>query len=353
MDSLTHNKDRLTHFLLAVIAVVAVGLVLKFSKPVILPLLIAWLLSFVFGAAVDRMARYRIPRTLTIFLMLVTLFGVGYVGSVFLTSQVSSIARALPRYQERFVLIVGDILTRFDIAASPLADVNWRRALEGFLVSISGSLLSILINLVLVLAFMVFILMGQPRLGAKITHAFPGELAQRIVGTKDFVSSQITRYLSAQFLISLATGILVWLALTLLEIDFALTWGALAFFLNFVPTIGSIVASVPPILLAFIQFYPNILHGVLTLVALILIQNIIGTVISPKVLGDRLDLSPIVVLGSLLFWGLLWGVVGALLSVVLASAIKIVCDQIDLLRPVGVMMGSGKKFKSEIQVGKP
>ena len=107
--------------------------------------------------------------------------------------------------------------------------------------------------------------------------------------------SRRTRYLSEQFLISLVTGILVWSALTLLEIDFALIWGALALFRTFLPTIGSIIAFVPPI----------------------------------------------VVLGSLLFRGLLWGVVGALLSIVPASAIKIVCDQIDLLRPVGVMMGSG------------
>jgi predicted PurR-regulated permease PerM len=150
-------------------------------------------------------------------------------------------------------------------------------------------------------------------------------------------------------LISSVTGVLVWFALELIGVDFAITWGAMAFFLNFIPTVGSIAASIPPILLALIQFYPSIWPGVVTLISLLTIQLSIGNGIAPKVLGDQLNLSPVVILLSLLFWGWLWGIVGALLSVPITAAIKIVCENIESLQSISVMMGSGKSYRREFQ----
>ena len=150
------------------------------------------------------------------------------------------------------------------------------------------------------------------------------------------ISSQIGKYLALQFFISLATGLCVWLALIILGVDFPVTWGALAFFLNFIPTVGSIAASIPPILVALVQF-PSFWPAVFTLIVLLVIQMTIGNIISPKIMGDRLHLSPMVVLVSLVFWGWLWGL-WALCSVPIASAIKIVCENIEALRPISVMM---------------
>jgi predicted PurR-regulated permease PerM len=159
------------------------------------------------------------------------------------------------------------------------------------------------------------------------------------------ISNQIGRYLAAQFLISLITGVLVWAALVLLKIDFPVTWGATAFLLNFIPTVGSIVASIPPILLALVQYYPHYWPAVLTTICLLTIQMVMGNVITPKVMGDRLNLSPVVILLSLLFWGWLWGVVGALLSIPITCAIKITCENIEPLRIISIFMGSGKTYK--------
>jgi predicted PurR-regulated permease PerM len=132
-------------------------------------------------------------------------------------------------------------------------------------------------------------------------------------------------------------------------VDFPVTWGALAFFLNFIPTVGSIVASIPPILLALVQFYPSIWPGVVTLIAVVTIQLGMGNALAPKIMGDQLNLSPVVVLLSLLFWGWLWGVVGALISIPIAAAIKIVCENIETLHPISVMMGSGKTYQREFK----
>jgi predicted PurR-regulated permease PerM len=134
-------------------------------------------------------------------------------------------------------------------------------------------------------------------------------------------------------------------------VDFAVTWGALTFILNFIPTIGSIIASVPPILVALVQFHPSLLPAFATLASVLAIQMIMGNVISPKVLGDRLNLSPVVVLLSLVFWGWLWGFVGAILAVPIASAIRIVCENIEALHPIGVLMGSGRPYRGEAGAG--
>jgi predicted PurR-regulated permease PerM len=130
-------------------------------------------------------------------------------------------------------------------------------------------------------------------------------------------------------------------------VDFAATWGAFAFFFNFIPTIGSIIASVPPILLAIVQFYPNIGPALLTTAAILVIQMGMGNGVGPKVMGDKLNLSPVVVLVSLLFWGWLWGIVGAILSIPIASTIKIVCESVEELHPISIMMGSGKAFAKQ------
>jgi predicted PurR-regulated permease PerM len=137
--------------------------------------------------------------------------------------------------------------------------------------------------------------------------------------------------------------------LEFIGVDFAVTWGALAFFLNFIPTVGSILASIPPVLLALVQFYPSLWPAVITLLAVTTIQMGMGNALAPKVMGDQLNLSPVVVLLSLLFWGWLWGIVGALISIPIAAAIKIVCENIKTLHPISVMMGSGKTYRREFQ----
>jgi len=98
-----------------------------------------------------------------------------------------------------------------------------------------------------------------------------------------------------------------------------------------------------------VQFYPSIWPGVVTFLAIITIQLGMGNALSPKIMGDQLNLSPVVVLVSLLFWGWLWGVVGALISIPIAAAIKIVCENIETLHPISVMMGSGKAYQREFK----
>jgi predicted PurR-regulated permease PerM len=331
------------------LVLVAVGFVLKAAQTVVLPLIIAWLLSYLIAPLVNYMTRNKIPTALAVFFILILVLGVLYLSGTFLYARIAAFATAYPKYHSRMNELITTLASQYDLQIDPLAGFNWGQNVGRFLMTLSGSIFSFVSELVLVVIFLFFILLGKPFFKYKILKSFSAERAEQIADITFSITAQIRRYLSLQFLISFATGFLIWLVLILIGVDFAVTWGALAFFLNFIPTVGSIVASIPPILLALVQFYPSLLPGILTGVFVVSIQLVIGNGIAPKVLGDQLNLSPVVVLLSLLFWGWLWGIVGALLSVPIAAAIKIVCENIETLHPIAVMMGSGKSYRRELE----
>jgi AI-2 transport protein TqsA len=343
------DRSKITFIFLGILVLVAVGVVLKSAQSVILPLIIAWLLSYLIGPAVNFMTSRKIPTTLAVAIILIFLLGIFYLSFTFLYSRVSAFAAAYPRYHTRFTELLALVTSKWNLKFDPLAGIDWGQSISHGLVSLSGSIFAFVSQLVLVIIFLFFILLGKPYFKYKILKSFSAENADQISRITSSITSQIRRYLSLQFLISFTTGILVWLALQIIGVDFPVTWGALAFFLNFIPTVGSIVASIPPILLALVQFYPSIWPGVVTFFAVVTIQLGMGNALSPKVMGDQLNLSPVVVLLSLLFWGWLWGVVGALISIPIAAAIKIVCENIETLHPISVMMGSGKTYQREFK----
>jgi AI-2 transport protein TqsA len=343
------DRGKITFIFLGILVLVAVGVVLKSAQSVILPLIIAWLLSYLIGPAINFMTSRKIPATLAVAIILILLLGIFYLSFTFLYSRVSAFAAAYPRYHTRLTELVALITSKWNLEFDPLSGFNWGQSISRGLVSLSGSIFAFVSQLVLVVIFLFFILLGKPYFRYKILKSFSAHNADQISQITSSITSQIRRYLSLQFLISFTTGILVWLALQIIGVDFPVTWGALAFFLNFIPTVGSIVASIPPIVLALVQFYPSIWPAVITLLAVVTIQMGMGNALAPKVMGDQLNLSPVVVLLSLLFWGWLWGVVGALISIPIAAAIKIVCENIETLHPISVMMGSGKTYQREFK----
>lgn len=339
--------------LLSVLAVFAVATAFRAAQSVLIPLMIAWLLSYICGPVVTFLVHKKAPLGLSVFAVLVLVLFVCYLGGVFLIGRAQSFIEEYPKYANQLQTMYSDLMLslsqRFNVSEWALSDINWAQEIGKRLVVASGSLASFAGNLVMVLIFLVFMLLGKPYFQYKVAKAFPVERATIFSGVTESISKQIGQYLTVKVAVSGTTGVFVWLALTLLQVEFALTWGALAFFLNFVPSIGSIIASIPPILLAAVQYYPSVWMPILTLVILLSIQMVMGNVIEPKLVGDSLNLSPVVILLSLVFFGWMWGIVGALMSVPIAAAIKIVCENIEGLRPISILMGSGKICMKEVQ----
>ena len=350
------KRSNLIVGLLTVLVVFAVATAFKAAQSVLIPLMIAWLLSYICGPVVTFLVHKRVPLGLAAFAVLILVLGVCYLGGIFLIGRVQSFVDEYPKYANQLQTIYNDLMynlsAKMNVPEGALADINWAQEIGKRLVVMSGSLASFAGNLVMVLIFLVFMLLGKPYFSYKVAKAFPQEQATMFSTVMNSISKQIGQYLTVKVAISGATGVLVWLGLALLGVEFALTWGALAFFLNFIPSIGSIIASIPPILLAVVQFYPSVWMPVITAVVLLSIQMVMGNVIEPKLVGDSLNLSPVVILLSLVFFGWLWGMTGALLSVPIVATIKIVCENIEGLKPISVLMGSGKLCMKEMQAAK-
>ncbi len=342
----------------AVLTVLAVGTVLHAAQGVFLPLFIAWILSYIMAPAVRYLTDRRVPITLTTIILMAVLLYVTSQAANFLSRLLIGSADKFVDYYQQLAEIWRQTAAKFNITADYMGGVNWAAALRSWLISLSGSILTLVSKTVMVVVFLMFILLGSPYTENKIRKAFPHKNAQ-VMKILDSISEQIGRFLLMMTLISGATGLFIWLGLKWIGVDFAQTWGALAFFLNFVPTVGSIAASIPPILIAIVQFYPEASSSTfgiapqvfMTLAWVLAVQVTIGNIITPKVMGDDMDLSPVVILASLLLWGWLWGVAGALLAMPIAGIIKIVCDNVSSLNMIGVLMSSGhsseKEFKSK------
>ncbi|WP_367268206.1 AI-2E family transporter [uncultured Thiohalocapsa sp.] len=187
----------------------------------------------------------------------------------------------------------------------------------------------------LVLLATMFILLEAPSMRTKLKVAFkPSPEAEARISQ---LLGRLNRYMSIKALTSLATGIVIWAWLTFLGVDFAPLWGVLAFLLNFVPTVGSIIAAVPPVLMALVQL--GLQEAVLAAIGFMVVNIGIGNFVEPRIMGRGLGISTLAVFISLLFWGWIFGLVGMFLAVPLTAALIAALDASPQTRPLAIMLG--------------
>lgn len=330
----------------AVVALVLSLTALRAIGSVVKQIAFAWILMLILAPAVRFLSRrLRVPETLAILCAMALAVLVFFEAGVFINSLVSSFVPRYGDYARKLQELLGHFYALLpDKAVSMLKGIHWQESLSAGVLSMSGMVISASSTTAIVMIITAFLLLERRDFSLKVTEAF--EDHDRLAGVLSSISAQVSRYLILQCLISAVTGVCVWLALWAIGIDFPATWGFLAFVLNFIPTIGSILASIPPLIIALVQYAPDTyVPFFLALTAILTIQMVIGNVVSPRVMGDQLNLSPVVILVSLLFWNWLWGPAGALLSTPIMAAVKIICDNIEPLRPVGILLGSGRPFR--------
>ena len=347
LEPAPHRPQRIsaTALSLGLLAVIAIGAVLKAAQGVVIPLLIAWLLSYLLAPVVNFLVRrLRFPAVIAVagvvLLLLLASWGAGLV----IHQRLLAFAKSFPAYQDKLAALYAYYGSELNIPSSVLKDLDLTAQIGPLVVKTSRFFIAFITNAILVMIFLVFMLLAKPYANDKLRAAFSPARAATLIDLTNTISRQIGAYLGALFVISLVTGLVVWGVLAWMGVEFAFTWGLLAFVLNFIPTVGSIVASIPPVLMALAQFAPDVWPAVGVALALFAIQQTLGNFIAPKVYGDRLNLSPVVILLFLVFWGWLWGITGALLAVPLAAAIQIALSQIPALAPLAVLMGSGQKY---------
>jgi len=314
---------------LIILAGVALAVVLRYTSAVMIPFVLAVFVVSLVSPILDfQVLRLKFPRPIAV---LVTFLFVIVIIAIFcfmLTQVVQTIIATVNEYSDS----LADLTNRAFVEMGRLGEeFNQKEIIDGLrnrmprlVTDTLMAAFNLLSTVFLVLIIIIFLLAGRnPRIVRSGVYAD--------------IDLQIRRYIAIKIAISTLTGVLVWAALAAIGLELAAVFGMLAFLLNFIPSIGSIISTFLPIPIAaaqFESFWPIIfVVGVPGM-----IQMVIGNVIEPKWMGEGLNLHPITVLLALSFWGLLWGVTGVFLGVPLTAIIRIILVQFDTLRPIGNLL---------------
>ncbi|MBN2009441.1 AI-2E family transporter [candidate division KSB1 bacterium] len=345
------RESRLTTFLLGILVVLAVGFVLLQMASIFQPLMIAIFLSFIFEPMVNALTRIKIPKVLAFLITLVFVFAIFYLVGLLIYASVASFTDEFPKYQVKLIDMYKSFINKVEIPDEQVRDffrqIRWSDLLQkfsinAFLSATIGTFLNFLTKLFLVLLITIYIALGREHMLNKVKIAFPDDRSTTIYNVIHNINIGIQKYLITKIIISLGTGVIATIILFVFGVDFAIVWGLLTFLLNFIPNVGSIIATIPPILVSFVQF-GSFLPTMWLTILLTGTQLTMGNFIEPRLMGKNLNLSPLVVIISLIFWAFIWGPVGMVLAVPISSTIQIICANIDTLKPIAIFMGGDDK----------
>jgi len=347
------NSGRAIFSLMVLICCILAGAVLKIASSVILPFTISVLLAFVMYPLIKGLDKLHFPRFLSIFLIVILMAAGLYGFGMVLFSSGRVILAQYPKYESRFTEIYVWAARLFELPydeslsfwESLWGQPGIRLWVRGFTFSFSGLFIKFLQNAVLVVIFVVFILLEASYFKEKLEVAFEGR-SDRINRMGHDLMSQVTRYLTAKFFISLANGLIFAFSFHMVGLEFAIVWGVVQFLLNFIPTLGSIVAGVGISLFALIQFWPNPAPIIAVVIIILVVNMILCNLLDPKIIGDHVGISPMMVMLSLLLWGWIWGFAGMVLAVPMTVIIKIVCENIPIMEPVSILIGSRRSVQA-------
>jgi len=331
-------------------AVVVVLAGLKAAQSLIIPFLLALFLAIICTPAVSWLAERRVPVGLAVVLIVIVLLGMFSGFGAIVGGSIDEFTAFAAQNQARFDGLVESASAWFqarDIDPETLDILNMLQ--PGKLINLLGGVLKnlagVLSNFFLIMLTMIFMLFEAASFPIKVRAAVgPGRFDAE---NMRHAVIQVQRYLGLKTLTSLATGLLVGLWTAILGLEFAVVWGLLAFLLNYIPSIGSIVAAIPAVLLGLIQ--GGLPYALLIAIGYIVANVGIGNFVEPWLMGRTLGLSTLVVFLSLVFWGWMWGGVGMLLSVPLTMIIKILFENTDDLQWIAVMLDNKRCAEKRLE----
>lgn len=287
-----------------------------------------------------------VPTLVAVLLVVLALLSLMSLVGVLVGTSLNDFYKALPAYQDSFgrqsVEFRAWLKTQgVELPTAILGDIFSPGAVMRFAASLLSSLGGLITNAFVILLTVVFMLLEASSFPLKLRAVLADPETSFTYFTA--IAENINRYLALKTLVSLATGFAAWAWLAILGVDFAILWGLLAFLLNYIPNIGSIIAAVPPVLLALVQLGPG--SALLVLIGFLVINAVLGSFLEPRLMGYGLDLSTLVVFVSLVAWQWVLGPVGMLLSVPLTMTLKIALESHEDTRWVAVLLGSGRSIR--------
>jgi AI-2 transport protein TqsA len=328
MDRRDHER-RIQIVCLLILTAVAIGMALYFLRPVLIPFVLALFIVYALSPAIDLQARHlRIPRWAAAISTIILGCFMLFLLWLLIWSSVSQMAANATAYEEQMrelIKTTGDKLPleRFGIQADELPQFLEvpQETTRGLLTAVVSSIMSVLSNGLLVVIFMIFMLASR------------GGQAPPEGSLRAQIDQRIKRYLLTKVLVSGTTGILVGVTLWLLGVELAMVFGLLAFLLNFIPNIGSVIATLLPLPVVVLSPDLSVAAKILAFLIPGAVQFAVGNLLEPKIMGQSLDLHPVVVLLGLIFFGWLWGIIGMIIATPIVAVTKIVLERIELTAP--------------------
>jgi len=338
--------------------------VLYVARSILIPFAIAVILSYLLYPVVAFLNRHRVPYALAVTIVIAFLLALLVTGGVFLVGEANSFAQSLPSYLSGLQVYIQKVSTAYDNLVRKVGEVlpgltfaetqpvSFSRLLSGLISQLFSTLLGLIgifSNSVIVLFMLILILIDARVFKTKILNAWGEHNRMQAGRIVEELNRSIQGFLVIRTLINLVLAVVVTLVLLLLGVDYAYIWGPLTGLLNFIPYIGAVVSAFPPILVS-LATHDSFLMPVLVAAAYVVIQNVEGNYLSPRLIGNRVNLNSLTVLLGLIVWGFIWGPIGMVISTPLTTCFKIVCDHVELLKPIGVLLGGNKP---EADPGKP
>lgn len=326
---------------LAACVIVIAGM--KSASTLIVPILLAAFLAIICLPLLHFLVKKGVPEYVGLLLILSLVVALWFVLVLLVGSALSGFTTNVPFYQERLRVIVGEgwewlAAHGINVDRSMLEQIFDPAKIMVFVTGLLNGLAGILKNAFLILLMFIFMILEATGIPLKIIAISNRD--KDALTTYSAITTGVNRYLAIKSMTSCVTGVVIYTFLTIQGVDFPILWGMFAFILNFVPNVGSLIASIPPIILALIQLGPS--QALVTAMGYLTVNTVIGSIIEPKVMGQGVGLSALVVFLSLIFWGWVLGPVGMLLSVPLTMAAKIALAERESTRWISLLLSSNK-----------
>jgi len=337
------DATRVTRILLNLAAFVVIVAGMRAASSLLVPFLLAVFLAVLCATPLRWLTQHHVPRVISVILLVVVIVAVGTVIGGVLGTTIVDFTSRIPQYNASFqerVRGFEPFLQRFGISRQILTEYFEPSRLFRLAGTLVTSIGQVLANGALILLTMAFALLEMSGFPTKIRAAFGDQDATEAQAGMRRIGSSVRRYVALKTVISLGTGVGVFIWLSIIGVDYPILWGVVAFLLNFIPNIGSVIAAVPAVLLAFVQL--GLGSAVVAALGYLVVNVLFANILEPRVMGYGVGLSTLVVFTSLVFWGWVLGPVGMLLSVPLTVMFRLILATNESTRWIAILLGSDR-----------
>lgn len=355
MDAERKSAISLSSVALPVLAVSAAAAIFYYAAPILIPMTIAIATAYTLTPLVVFLKKIKIPHFLAVSIVMLLLLSIGVLITIVLISEIADLARDLPKYQQTALQFfnnaqarISSYLQQFPGLFPNIEDIKIEPShfsgLGKIIFKGVGSVTSIAFSGFLLFFLTYFMLSDYEMFVEKLRALFGKGQKQTTSAIIDQIDKQLRGFITVKTAVTIGLSIVFTIGLLIMGVKYAYIWGPLAGVLNLIPYVGAIIGAIPPVIIAGIT-KGSLSSMIVVALFFTIVQLLESYLITPKLTSDSVDLNPLAVLVASIIWGYLWGGIGVLLAVPITATVKVVCDNIEALEPIGVLLGGRGPLK--------